>query len=148
MDTIMTDPIHVVCTGCNAANRIPAARLADHPTCGKCHEPLFAGHPANLAENAFERQLQRSDIPVLVDFWADWCAPCRTMAPAYEQATSQLEPSVRVVKLDTERAQATSARLGIRSIPTLMLFRNGKEIARQAGAMSAGDIVRWTRAHI
>lgn len=144
----MTNLIHIVCTGCNAANRIPASRLADRPACGKCHEPLFTGHPVDLDEPAFDRQLQHSDIPVLVDFWADWCAPCRAMAPAYAQAASQLEPTVRVVKLDTERAQATSARFAIRSIPTLMLFRNGKEIARQAGGMSAADIVRWTRAHI
>jgi thioredoxin 2 len=144
----MEDPVHVVCTACNAANRIPAARLGDSPKCGKCHRPLFGAHAENLSEAAFERQLARSDIPVLVDFWADWCGPCKMMAPAYEQAASALEPRVRVVKVDTEQAQSTAARLGIRSIPTLMLFRGGNEVARQAGAMGAADIVRWTESHL
>ena len=143
----MSDTVHVVCTGCGAANRVPHARLADNPSCGRCHEPLFDGHPANLNEQAFEGQLARSDLPVLVDFWADWCAPCRVMAPAYEAAAGELEPEMRVIKVDTERAQTAAGRLGIRSIPTLMLFRNGQEIARHAGAIGKDQIVSWARAH-
>ena len=141
----MTDSIHVVCPQCNAANRLSPARLTDRPNCGKCHQPLFSGHPADLNDAEFSRQIERSDVPVLVDFWAPWCGPCRAMAPAYEQAAKTLEPHVRVIKVNTEQAQATAARFGIRSIPTLMIFKRGHEVARKAGAMSTADIVRWTQ---
>ena len=141
----MTEAIHVVCPSCNAANRLPQNRLADKPNCGKCHEPLFSGHPADLSEAAFSRQIERSDLPVLVDFWAPWCGPCRMMAPAYEQAAQALEPDMRVIKVNTEEAQAIAARFNIRSIPTLMVFKGGREVGRQAGAMSAPDIIRWAR---
>jgi thioredoxin 2 len=138
-----TDSLHVVCPHCDGVNRVPAQRLGEHPTCGKCQLELFAGKPADLASARFLKHIERSDLPVLVDFWAPWCGPCRTMAPFYEQAAKRLEPHVRVVKVDTEANPDNGARYAIRSIPTLALFRNGREVARQAGAMDANSIVAW-----
>ena len=142
------NPLHVVCPHCHTTNRVQAADLAKGPDCGSCHQPLFTGHPANLGATEFERHVGRNQLPVLVDFWAPWCGPCRMMAPAYEQAAAQLEPRVRVVKVNTEDAQGLGAQLNIRSIPTLALFVNGREVARQAGAMGAADIVRWTQSQL
>ena len=143
----MTDSTHVVCPSCNAVNRLPTDRLAAGPRCGKCGEQVFAGKPTELTDATFERHIGRSDIPVVVDFWAPWCGPCKMMAPAFEQAAADLEPNVRLAKLNTDEAQNTAARFNIRSIPTLALFRNGQEIARQLGAMGAADIVRWVKAN-
>jgi thioredoxin 2 len=144
----MNDSFHIVCPGCGAVNRIPGARLGDRPKCGKCHQPLFTAHPPELTGGDFHKHLERNDIPVLIDFWAPWCGPCKMMAPAFVQAAAQLEPRVRLAKLNTEVEQTIAAQYGIRSIPTLALFLRGRELARQAGAMGAPDIVRWTRAQL
>jgi len=141
--TAQPDTLHIVCPHCDAVNRLPAAKLAAEPVCGKCQKPLFPGQPVDLASARFLKHIERNDIPVLVDFWAPWCGPCRTMAPFYTQATARLEPHFRVVKVNTEEAQDLAARFSIRSIPTLALFKNGREIARQPGAMDAQNIVAW-----
>ena len=143
----MTSPLHIVCPRCAAINRIPAEKAGAGPKCGKCHQPLFNGHPLELNGGNFQKHIKRNDIPVVIDFWASWCGPCKMMAPAFEQAAAQLEPHVRLAKLNTEQEQNISAQLGIRSIPTLVVFRNGREVARQAGAMGAADIVRWVQAN-
>jgi thioredoxin 2 len=122
-------------------------RLHDAPTCGKCKQPLFRGHPSTLTDANFDAHTVRSGIPVVVDFWAPWCGPCRSMAPAYEQAAQVLEPGIRLAKLNTEDAPATAARFNIRSIPTLVLFRNGTEIARQSGALAGPALMNWIRQH-
>jgi len=144
----MSQTRNVVCPACHTTNAIPAERLADGPRCGKCKRAIFSAHPLELDEHSFERHVSKNDIPLLVDFWAPWCGPCRQMAPAFEQAAAQLEPNIRLAKLNTDDEQAIGARFGIRSIPTMILFRNGNEVARQSGAMMAGDIVRWVRAQL
>ena len=137
----MPDPVHVVCPKCDATNRVPAGRLAEAPKCGACGGPLFEGRPVSLSEPRFRHHLGRSGIPLLVDFWASWCSPCRAMVPAFEAAARTLEPRVRLAKVSTEEAPGLSAELRITGIPTLALFAGGREVARQAGAMPAGRIV-------
>ncbi|MEA3410815.1 MAG: thioredoxin TrxC [Pseudomonadota bacterium] len=144
----MSESLHIVCPHCDAVNRIPSARLGQAPKCGKCHRSLFEGHPVELTGANFQKHVARGDIPVLVDFWAPWCGPCKMMAPAYEQVAQQLEPRVRVAKVNTDAEQMLGTQFQIRSIPTMALFKGGREVARQAGAMGAGDIMRWVQAHL
>ncbi|EXI86252.1 MAG: Thioredoxin-2 [Candidatus Accumulibacter regalis] len=141
----MSTPKIVVCPHCHRPNRVPEERLGDGGQCGHCQSPLFDGTPTALNAASFDRHVERSELPILVDFWAPWCGPCRAMAPAFAAAARQLEPAARLAKVNTEEEQGLAARFGIRSIPTLVVFRNGREIARQAGAMDTASIVRWLR---
>ena len=135
----------IVCPACSAVNRVPPDKPAAEARCGKCHQALFSGAPAELDSGNFDKTITRNDIPVVVDFWAEWCGPCKMMAPEFKKAAQAMEPAVRFAKLDTEAAPQQAAAHGIRSIPTMILFRNGKEVARQSGAMPAGQIVQWVR---
>lgn len=143
----MNESTHLVCPNCQVVNRVPAMRLTQKPSCGKCHQPIFSGKPLELTMANFHHHIDKNDIPVLVDFWAPWCGPCKMMAPAFVQAAGILEPKVRLAKVNTETEQALGNQYSIRSIPTLALFKGGKEIARQSGAISAQDIVNWVYAH-
>lgn len=141
----MSNLLHIVCPHCCAVNRLPAGRLKDRGSCGKCKRPLFTGKPVELNPDNFEAQCKRNDIPVVVDFWAPWCGPCRMMAPAFEQAAQKLEPYFRLAKLNTEDYPHLAAPYRVRSIPTLIVFRNGQETLRQSGAMDASSLVRWVK---
>ena len=141
---------HVVCPHCNSTNRVPKDKLNGNAelSCGKCHQPLFDQHPAALNTAGLNAQIAKSDVPVVVDFWAPWCGPCRMMAPEYEKACATLEPKARLVKVDTEAHQDAGAQHNIRSIPTLAIFKGGREIARISGARSATDLVQWINSQI
>ena len=144
----MSTTRQIVCSSCGRINRLPAERAPDGARCGGCHQPMFTGHPIEVNEEAFGRHVADNDIPVLVDVWAPWCGPCRAMAPMFERAAQQLEPKVRLLKLNSDNAPALSSRLNISGIPTLLLMRAGREIARQAGAMDARSIIAWTEANL
>lgn len=144
----MKQLLHIICHHCRSVNRVPVARLSDRPHCGQCHTPLFTGRPIPLTAADFDLHASRSDIPLVVDFWASWCGPCQVMAPAYQQAAEFLEPEVRLAKVDTEEERSLASRFGIGNIPTLIVLREGGELARQSGIMGTQDIVRWVKSYV
>ncbi len=138
---------HVVCPHCGTGNRVPRARLGDGAKCGNCKQPLLDGQVIELNGANFDRQVAAGDLPLVVDFWAPWCAPCRSMAPAFKEAAARLAPGVRLAKLDTEAQPQIAARFGIRSIPTLVVFRHGREVARRSGASDLSGLLGWVKAN-
>jgi len=139
--------MHLVCPACASTNRVPEERLRDDPVCGKCGAALMAARPVDIGDAALAKFIAGTELPVLVDFWAAWCGPCRQMAPHFEAAAQQL-PEVRFVKVDSDAARVASAHFGIRSIPTLILFERGVERARRSGASSTADILAWLRPYL
>jgi thioredoxin 2 len=144
MGVAVTESLIVACPVCNTLNRAPQDKLtAGGGKCGKCHSPLFEGHPVALNALSFESHASKSDIPVVIDFWAPWCGPCKAMAPQFEKAAADLEPKVRFAKVNTDEEQELAGRFRIQGIPTIVLMKHGKEIARQSGAMTAAGIESW-----
>jgi thioredoxin 2 len=140
-------PRHIVCPHCDTANRVPPHKPVKSAKCGRCHNQLFAGRSFPLSTNSFATHVQHSDIPVVIDFWAEWCGPCKAMAPIYERVAAELEPDFRFFKVDTEAEPELAARYHIRSIPTLMLFHKGAVVAQRAGAIDAQTLRSWLKTH-
>jgi thioredoxin 2 len=139
----MSETVHVVCVECNTTNRIPVLHDDKEMNCGRCHQPLFGAAPKSLDANGLQAQITKSGIPVIVDFWAPWCGPCKAMAPAFEQASLMLGSRARLVKVNTEEQQALGGQYSIRSIPTMVIFKGGRELARRSGAVSATELISW-----
>jgi thioredoxin 2 len=144
----MQSSLHIVCPHCDTTNRVPREKLAEGGRCGQCRQKLFDAHPVPLDTARFEHHLMKSEVPLLVDFWAEWCGPCRIMAPEFEGAAAQLEPAVRLVKVNVDEESALAQRYRVQSIPTLLLAFRGREVARAAGARSAAQLVQWTQAEL
>jgi thioredoxin 2 len=144
----MSESYQAVCPHCSTTNRLPKSKPAEEAKCGKCSEPVFDGTPVALTAQSFQRHINSNDIPVVVDFWADWCGPCKMMAPEFSKTAIEMEPQARFAKVDTEAEKSIAAQFGIRSIPTLIIYKGGREVARQAGAMRAEQLKAWVRQYV
>jgi len=144
----VSDSQHIVCPHCHRTNRIPLSKDSLQARCGHCKKEIFDGHPASLSESNFDSHLNKSDIPVVVDFWAEWCGPCKSMAPVFDQAAKQMQPRVQLAKVDTDKNQRLMGRFNIRGIPTLIIFKNGQEVDRRSGAIPASELQNWIQQNI
>jgi thioredoxin 2 len=143
----MGNPVHLVCSHCASINRVPQDRLGDNPKCGQCKQAILSPHPIALNSTTFGKHVEREGLPIVVDFWAAWCGPCQAMAPEFAAAAQSLSSEARLFKVDTDAEPEIAGRFAIRSIPTLILFKGGREVARKSGATSQSEVVRWVRAH-
>lgn len=140
--------IQITCPHCEATNRLLERKLGQNPKCGKCHQSLFISKPLELTSKNFKKVTSKTSIPIVVDFWAEWCGPCKMMAPIFEQVCKVVEPRARLAKLNTEFSQNIAAQFGIRSIPTLIVFKNGKEVSRQSGALDQRNLIQFIEGNL